>query len=63
MENSMFDYLSFGKKLDVPLNTVKKFEKEAHREFPFDTMLMEIHIIRALKAYARRTIPETVVKN
>ncbi|MHC6204248.1 hypothetical protein ACYULU_13785 [Breznakiellaceae bacterium SP9] len=53
MENLMFDYISLGKNLDVPMEIVQKFEKEARSEFPFDTMLMEIHVLRAIKAYAK----------
>jgi len=53
MENLMFDYRSLGEKLAVPPKIVQKIEEEAHTEFPFDNMLMEIHILRAVKAYAR----------
>ena len=53
MENLMFDYHSFGKKFAIPMEIVEKFEKEAQNEFPFDDMLMEIHILRALKAYTK----------
>jgi hypothetical protein len=53
MENLMFDYNSFGNSLDIPTEIVQRFEKEAQNEFPFDNMLMEIHVLRALKAYAK----------
>ena len=49
----MFNYHSFGKNLNIPIDIVQKFEKEARNEFPFDNMLMEIHVLRALKSYAK----------
>jgi hypothetical protein len=39
--------------LSIPKEIVKKFENEAHNEFPFDNMLMEIHVLRAIKSYAK----------
>jgi hypothetical protein len=53
MENVMFDYKSLGKNLAISQKIVKKFENEARSEFPFDKMLMEIHVLRAIKQYAR----------
>ena len=53
MENLMFNYRSLGEELAVPTEIVQQFEQEAHKEFPFDNMLMEIHILRAVKAYAK----------
>jgi len=55
MENLMFDYRSLGEKLAVPLEIIQQFEQEAYKEFPFDNMLMEIHILRAVKSYAKTT--------
>ena len=56
MENLMFDYHSLGEKLAVPSKIVQKMEEEARNEFPFDNMLMEIHVLRAVKAYAKKTV-------
>ena len=53
MENLVFDYHSFGKNLEIPMEIVQNFEKEARNEFPFDDMLMEIHVLRAIKSYAK----------
>ena len=53
MENLMFDYHSIGENMKIPLEIVQNFEKEAHNEFPFDNMMMEIHVLRAIKAYAK----------
>ena len=53
MEKLMFDYRSLADQLAVPSEIIQQFEQEAHKEFPFDNMLMEIHILRAVKAYAK----------
>jgi hypothetical protein len=55
MEKLIFDYRSLGEELSVPSEIVHQFEQEAHMEFPFDDMLMEIHILRAVKSYAKTT--------
>ncbi|MDR0472132.1 MAG: hypothetical protein LBH43_00420 [Treponema sp.] len=55
MENLMFDYLSLGEKLAVPPKIVQQLEQEALKEFPFDNMLVEIHVLRAVKAYNKTT--------
>jgi hypothetical protein len=63
MEYLMFDYRSLGEELAVPSEIVYKFEQEAHKEFPFDNMLMEIHILRAIKAYAKTTERTVSIEN
>jgi hypothetical protein len=63
MKNLMFDYKSLGKDLAVPAEIIHKFEKEAHNEFQFDNMLMEIHILRAIKAYAKTTTRLAAIEN
>ena len=63
MANLIFDYFILGEKLSIPIEIVQKFEKEAHNEFPFDRMLMEIHILRALKAYSRSMTRMVVIEN
>ena len=63
MGNLMFDYRSLGEKLAVPPKIVQKIEEEARDEFPFDNMLMEIHILRAVKAYAKTSRRVMSVEN
>ena len=63
MEDLMFDYHSFGEKLAVPSKIVQKIEEEARNEFPFDDMLMEIHVLRAVKAYAKTSKQVTYIEN
>jgi hypothetical protein len=63
MENVMFDYRSLGEALAVPPEIVQQFEQEARNEFPFDKMLMEIHILRAVKAYAQTAKRMVLIEN
>jgi hypothetical protein len=63
MENLMFDYWSLGEELAVPLEVIRQFEQEAYNEFPFDNMLMEIHVLRAVKAYAKSKKQMATVEN
>jgi len=63
MENLMFDYRSLGEKLAVPPKIVQKIEEEVRNEFPFDNMLMEIHILRALKTYVKTTSQVLTIEN
>ena len=53
MEDIMFDYWVLGKELSVPEEIIYELEEEARNEFPYDSMLAEIHILRAVKAYAK----------
>jgi len=63
MEKLMFDYRSLGEDLAVPSEIVQRFEREAHCEFPSDKMLMEIHILRAVKTYATTTKRMAAIEN
>jgi hypothetical protein len=51
----VFDYRASVQALHVPLAEVVKLEKQAKHEFPHDEMLMELHLLRAIKAYANQT--------
>ena len=53
MDAVMFDYWMLGKELSVPEEIIQGIEEETRNEFPFDSMLAELHILRAVKAYAR----------
>ena len=63
MGNLLFDYRSLVKKLTIPPEIVQKLEEEARDEFPFDNMLMEIHVLRAIKAYSKTTSQVIPVEN
>jgi hypothetical protein len=63
MENIMFDYRSLGEKLAVPSKIIQKIEEDVRNEFPFDNMLMEIHILRAIKTYAKTNTQVMSIEN
>jgi hypothetical protein len=63
MKNIMFDYRSLGEDLSIPIDVMQRFEKEALNEFPFDNMLMEIHVVRAMKAYAKSNVRTAIIEN
>jgi len=63
MMNVLFDYQTFAKELSVPVEIIQKYEKEAHDEFPYDNMLMEIHVLRALKAYVKTPVQVITSEN
>jgi len=54
MDNKVFDYESASKTLQIPGDVLRSFEMQARNEFPDDEMLMELHVLRALKSYANR---------
>jgi hypothetical protein len=49
----LFDYKTISENLCVSSDVVSRLEAEARNEFPDDTMLRELHILRAVKAFAR----------
>jgi len=51
---TMFNYQSFADKFGIPDNVVKKIVKEIKEEIPNDNMIMELHILRALKSYVNK---------
>jgi len=50
----IFNYQSVAEKFGIPDNIVKKIVKEIKKEIPDDNMIMELHILRALKYYANK---------
>ena len=52
--NTIFDYQSVADKFGISAAIVKKVEKEVKKEIPNDNMIMELHIMRALKSYANK---------
>ena len=63
MDNMIFDYRAFGEDMNIPAEIIQLFEKEAYDEFPNDNMLMENHILRAVKAYVKSNSRITVCEN
>ena len=56
MTSLIFDYQSVGNDLGMSAEIIKRLETEAKKEFPLDNMLMEIHVLRALKAQAKANV-------
>ena len=52
--NAIFNYQSLANRFGISGNIVKKVEQEVREEIPNDSMIMELHILRALKAYANK---------
>ena len=52
--DTIFNYQSIADKFGISDNIVKKIEKEVKKEIPNDNMIMELHVLRALKSYANK---------
>jgi len=52
--NTIFNYQSVTDKFEIPDNIVKEIVKEIKEEIPDDNMIMELHVLRALKSYANK---------
>ena len=52
--DTIFNYQSVAEKYGIPNNIVKEIERETKKEIPNDNMIMELHILRALKSYANK---------
>ena len=52
--NAIFDYTSMAREFKISENIVRKIEKEVKEEIPNDSMIMELHVLRALKAYINK---------
>jgi hypothetical protein len=45
-----FDYQRVARKMKVPIAVLKKIEKDVKREFPYDKMMYELHVLRAVRS-------------
>lgn len=45
-----FDYRQVARKMKVPDTVLKKIEREVKKEFPYDKMMYELHVLRAVKS-------------
>ena len=52
MSKIIFDYRKTAARKNVPEDVLSNIVNEAQKEFPFDEMMTELHIIRAINAYA-----------
>ena len=48
----MFDYESLACELKIGPETLEELVREARLEFPGDDMLVELHVVRALRRLA-----------
>ena len=54
MMDTIFNYQSIAERFGISDTIVRKIEKEVKKEIPNDSMIMELHILRALKSYANK---------
>lgn len=47
--NLLFDYRTAAKAARISAAALKKLEQQARQEFPGDPMLMELHVLRAIR--------------
>jgi hypothetical protein len=52
MNDMIFDYIGASQSLEIPEAVLRELEEEARREFPLDAMMTELHVLRAVNAYA-----------
>jgi len=50
----IFNYQSVADKFGISDNIVRKIVEEIRKEIPNDNMIMELHVLRALKRYANK---------
>ena len=50
----IFNYQSVADKFGISDNIVKKIVEETRKEIPNDNLIMELHVLRALKSYANK---------
>jgi len=54
MNESIFDYNQAAINENVPQDVLMQIVNEAQAEFPFDEMMRELHIIRAINFYSMK---------
>ena len=52
--DTIFNYQSVADKFGISNSIVEKIVKEIRKEIPNDNMIMELHVLRALKSYATK---------
>lgn len=63
MSNRIFDYDKAAADAGISQTVLDDFVQEARREFPWDDMLMELHVIRAINAYVSQPRADRVATN
>ena len=52
--DTIFDYQSIADKFGISDIIVREIVEEIRKEIPNDDMIMELHVLRALKSYANK---------
>ena len=55
MCEAIFDYYDAAVQAGIDQDTLSQIIQEAQSEFPFDEMMKELHIIRAISSYAAKS--------
>ena len=55
MSGAIFNYYDAALQAGVGPDILAKIIEEAQTEFPFDEMMKELHIVRAINAYAAKS--------
>jgi len=58
--NMVFDYIKLSRECNVDSAKLDNIIKEAKAEFTNDEMMMELHIIRAIRFYNTKHVSRTV---
>lgn len=45
-----FDYQKVAREIKIPESILKDIQRKAKKEFPFDKMMYELHVLRAIKS-------------
>lgn len=58
----VFDYEAEARRLQVPAHRLEELVAEVRREFAGDEMMLELHVLRALRAEAEQHSARTTGK-
>lgn len=50
METEYFNYLNIAEELNISEQQLSQLEEQVKKEFPFDQMMFELHMLRALES-------------
>jgi hypothetical protein len=54
MDETIFDYNEAAIRENIPQAVLEQIVRESQLEFPFDDMMRELHIIRAINSYSMK---------
>lgn len=56
MTTISFDFEALARKYRIEPAILKQLSIDAYAEFPYDQMMAELHIVRALRSLARKNV-------